>query len=1229
MDQPQTSDSATVTFAQLGVMPQLCEACEKVGYKAPSDIQKEAIPWALKNRDIIGLAQTGSGKTAAFAIPILQALWENPSGLFACVMAPTRELAYQISEAFESLGAAIGARSVVIVGGMDMVTQALSLSKKPHIIVCTPGRLKDHLENTKGFSLRTLKYLVMDEADRLLDMDFGPQIEDILKVIPQERNTFLFSATMTTKVAKLQRASLRNPVKVEVSSKYSTVDKLIQNYIFFPSKFKDTYLVWFINEIVGKSTIVFSHTVHEVMRLGMLLRSLGMDAIPLHGQLTMERRLGALNKFKSGTRKILIATDVASRGLDIPTVDFVINYDMPTNSKDYIHRVGRTARAGRSGKAITFVTQYDVELLQRIETAIGKKMTEFPYEKDQVMLLQERVTEAQRIAISELKEFQSKNTKTDFEEELRALKQSYKKTKTSTEDYDQDDEHTEDSANHDIQQQDYSEEESDDQDYQTNSRRKRSDDEQDDIEYTVKAKKKRRKRTANIYENYGSRRRTATVAEHVPKQFLLPGVQDPHLWMVKCSIGKERDVVFQLMRRFAEKANSGQPLGIFSAYCRNGLSGVVYLEANSQADVQIALERTAGILSQKLMLVPIDQMVDVIRIKRKDQSIQPGAWVRVKRGKYAGDLAQVLSIIDSTDSAELKLGYLEKEFKLVSLQTDKVNPTLEEITLFSAGDSEALTEAAMAAAAASALENRDDNDKNSASFNLGDKVKVIEGDLIGVSGTVVTLESDGIYKVKINLDQEKNKTQRNIRQTVMSFRSRQLSKLFREGDHVKVLRGKHAGMTGTVVAISGIIVTLISDLSMTEIKVFARDLQQSKEVSVSVQNSTFEKNDLVTLDGGRTVAIVLAMEKGLYKVLDQNGDVSTIKSYEAAPTRGNPKFNVAIDVGGNEIKVNDVVRETNGSNRSGVIIQLNRFVAFVRSENVVENGGIFVSRVRNLAGSAPQKDNLTPFGSRKQPQMQRQRQRPQPVIRGRDQLLGKTVLITRGPFKGYMGVVKNSTATMAKVELYTSAKMINVERDKLNIKMNDGRVVPASSFGDNGYNRNNSGGRGSTGSSPFPGANTPNFQPGTPFGGSWGNNSGVSGSPAWNSSGGSGGASWGGSGVSSSTPAWGGDNTSIGSGSMPQTPGVAWNSSSKTGDTAWSSTEPAGTGNNDSWGSGSGNKGSGFGGRMDVPQTPGVPTPAPSNIPETPSNAGWGSSLTGSESVGGGWSGGGGGSSWG
>ncbi|KDN38795.1 DEAD-domain-containing protein [Tilletiaria anomala UBC 951] len=394
------------TFADLGVLQPICEACEAMNFKHPTPIQEKAIPEALAGRDVIGLAQTGSGKTAAFSIPILQALWDNPQPLFACVLAPTRELAYQISQQIEGLGATIGARCATIVGGMDMMSQSIALSKRPHVVVATPGRLQDHLENTKGFSLRNLKYLVMDEADRLLDMDFGPVIDKLLESIPRERKTMLFSATMSTKVSKLQRASLRNPIRIEVSTKYQTVETLSQYYMFMPFDRKDVYLVHLANEQAGQSVLVFTRTVHDAQRIAIMLRMLGFPAIPLHGQMSQSARLGALSKFKAGGRRILIATDVASRGLDIPAVDLVVNYDIPTHSKDYIHRVGRTARAGRSGRSVTLVTQYDVELLQRIEAVIGKKLSLFPGGNDTeaIMMLSERVGEAQRAARQEIRE---------------------------------------------------------------------------------------------------------------------------------------------------------------------------------------------------------------------------------------------------------------------------------------------------------------------------------------------------------------------------------------------------------------------------------------------------------------------------------------------------------------------------------------------------------------------------------------------------------------------------------------------------------------------------------------------------------------------------------------------------------------------------------------------------------------------------------------------------------
>lgn len=290
-----------------------------------------------------------------------------------------------------------------------MISQSISLGKKPHIIVATPGRLLDHLENTKGFSLRNLKYLVMDEADRLLDLDFGPVLDKILKVLPRERRTYLFSATLSSKVESLQRASLSNPLRVSISSnKYQTVSTLLQSYIFIPHKYKDIYLVHILNEFPGQTTIIFTRTVNETQRLSILLRALGFGAIPLHGQLSQSARLGALGKFRSGSRDILVATDVAARGLDIPAVDLVLNFDLPSDSKTYIHRVGRTARAGKSGRAISVVTQYEVEIWQRIEAALGKQLPEHKTEKEEVMVLSDRVGDAQRLAVTEMKDLHEK-----------------------------------------------------------------------------------------------------------------------------------------------------------------------------------------------------------------------------------------------------------------------------------------------------------------------------------------------------------------------------------------------------------------------------------------------------------------------------------------------------------------------------------------------------------------------------------------------------------------------------------------------------------------------------------------------------------------------------------------------------------------------------------------------------------------------------------------------------
>jgi len=408
-DQDNDEEGADIlseaTFRALGVVDTLCEACDRLEWKTATQIQKQVLPEALVGRDIIGLAETGSGKTGSFCIPILQGLLQKPQrATAALILTPTRELAFQIHQVVQALGQSIGATSCCVVGGVDRTSQAIALARLPHIVIATPGRLLDHLKDTKGFHLRQVRYLVLDEADRMLSMDFEEELHQILDEIPDDRQTMLFSATMTSQVQKLERASLHDPVRIEVNTKFQTPKLLMQSYLFIPAKYKDCYLTYLINEHAGQSILVFGATCNNVQRLALMLRNLGFPAVALHGQMNQGARLGALQKFTAGQRSILICTDVASRGLDFPSVDLVVNFDLPGHGKEYIHRVGRAARAGKSGKAIAMVTQYDVEVYQRIEGLLGKKLPEYKADEETVLVLLERVSDAQRLATRELKE---------------------------------------------------------------------------------------------------------------------------------------------------------------------------------------------------------------------------------------------------------------------------------------------------------------------------------------------------------------------------------------------------------------------------------------------------------------------------------------------------------------------------------------------------------------------------------------------------------------------------------------------------------------------------------------------------------------------------------------------------------------------------------------------------------------------------------------------------------
>jgi ATP-dependent RNA helicase DDX47/RRP3 len=394
------------TFASLGVVETLARACEGLGWKTATRIQEQVLPVALEGSDVIGLAETGSGKTAAFCLPLLQLLLRDPPrGITGLILTPTRELAFQIYQVCQALSASMGATCACVVGGVDRASQAVALARSPHVVIATPGRLLDHLKATKGFHLRHVRCLVLDEADRMLSMDFEEELHQIVDQLPSERQTMLFSATMTSQVQKLQRASLRkDAVKIQVNDKFQTPSQLLQYYLFVPAKYKDTYFTFLVNEFAGKSILVFCATCNNAQRLTYMLRNLGFPACALHGQMSQPRRVGMLHKFASGGCSVLICTDVASRGLDLPVVDYVLNYDLPSHGKEYVHRVGRTARAGKSGTALSLVTQYDVEVYQRVESLLGKKLPEYKTDEETVLVLLERVSEAQRLATRELKE---------------------------------------------------------------------------------------------------------------------------------------------------------------------------------------------------------------------------------------------------------------------------------------------------------------------------------------------------------------------------------------------------------------------------------------------------------------------------------------------------------------------------------------------------------------------------------------------------------------------------------------------------------------------------------------------------------------------------------------------------------------------------------------------------------------------------------------------------------
>lgn len=398
------------TFAKLGLCEELCMKCEECGWKHPTRIQAAAIPVVQEGCDLIGIAQTGSGKTGAYVLPLVHWLLmqKNPPYLSILVMVPTRELAQQVTSQFLMLGSSVGLKVATLVGGADMVEQACELSLRPHVVVGTPGRVKDHLSNTKGFKLVKLHALVLDEADKMLDMDYEKEIDAILEHLPYERRTMLFSATLSTKIDRLQKASLRDPVFLQVHRKNTTVETLQQYYIFCPFSQMLSYLHTYLTKETGSHILIFCRSASLVQKVTMTLRVLGQRALPLMGRMEQRNRNIALSKFKEGKARILVCTDVAQRGLDIPNVDVVVNYALPDRVADYIHRVGRTARAGAKGKAVNLISQYDIVLLQKVERQTGVKCKEYPLSESDVQAGRQRVEDAELEACKEIKESEEK-----------------------------------------------------------------------------------------------------------------------------------------------------------------------------------------------------------------------------------------------------------------------------------------------------------------------------------------------------------------------------------------------------------------------------------------------------------------------------------------------------------------------------------------------------------------------------------------------------------------------------------------------------------------------------------------------------------------------------------------------------------------------------------------------------------------------------------------------------
>jgi ATP-dependent RNA helicase RhlE len=368
MMESTTEDSTT--FGELALAAPLLEAVRDAGYTHPTPIQRDAIPLALKGRDLIGLAQTGTGKTAAFTLPILQRLIGGPRRPRALVLTPTRELAAQVEESFLKYGKHTSIAITAVYGGVPIEPQERALRRGVDVVIATPGRLLDHLERrTVAFS--DLEVLVLDEADRMLDMGFAPQINRVLAQVPPYRQTLLFSATMPPEVEALARKYLRKPLVVQVGRRSEAASTVAHAVYPVPRDRKSALLIELLRKDEMGSVLIFTRTKHGADRVVRHLERAGIKATALHADKTQAQRTRALEEFKRGVIRVLVATDIAQRGLDVSGITHVINYDVPQQPEDYVHRIGRTGRAAQSGDAFTFMSTDEIAMVRTIERMLG------------------------------------------------------------------------------------------------------------------------------------------------------------------------------------------------------------------------------------------------------------------------------------------------------------------------------------------------------------------------------------------------------------------------------------------------------------------------------------------------------------------------------------------------------------------------------------------------------------------------------------------------------------------------------------------------------------------------------------------------------------------------------------------------------------------------------------------------------------------------------------------